>query len=228
FLNLKNKAEQRVFELLNEKFQLFDGVFGASDEVLGAISSGVDFEQRILDIVQTCRTDAEIDAAFNKLQEELAPRIDADMLKARSQLMENVDTSVVRLLKERDGAIKNVLSDFELRLLTLARSELPDARFHTGDLRRFDWNGTTYTTEWPLADERGWKVFRLAVGNLATTLVERSRARALEPATLRFTYSRELHGVMADVAARRGRAGWLNASKLTIGTAGKEIEHMVL
>ena len=47
------KAEQRVFELLNEKFQLFDGVFGASDEVLGVISSGVDFEQRILKIVQT-------------------------------------------------------------------------------------------------------------------------------------------------------------------------------
>ena len=30
FLNRKNAADQRVFELLSEKFRLFDGVFGAS------------------------------------------------------------------------------------------------------------------------------------------------------------------------------------------------------
>ena len=47
FLNRKNAADQRVFQLLAEKFQLFEGVFGASDEVLGAIESGVDFERRI-------------------------------------------------------------------------------------------------------------------------------------------------------------------------------------
>ncbi len=34
FVNRKNEADQRVFQLLNEKFRLFDGVFGASDEVL--------------------------------------------------------------------------------------------------------------------------------------------------------------------------------------------------
>ena len=50
FLNGKNEADQRVLELLSEKFQLFEGVFGASDEVLGAIESGVDFERRINDI----------------------------------------------------------------------------------------------------------------------------------------------------------------------------------
>ena len=42
--------------LLAEKFQLFDGVFGASDEVIGAIESGVDFEKRIVAIYQQCRT----------------------------------------------------------------------------------------------------------------------------------------------------------------------------
>src|SRR6202035_2189801 len=52
FLNLRNRAEQRVYELLSEKFKLFEGVFGASDEVLGAIERGVDIERRILEIVQ--------------------------------------------------------------------------------------------------------------------------------------------------------------------------------
>ena len=44
FLNKANEADQRVYELLDQKFKLFNGVFGASDEVLGSISSGVDFE----------------------------------------------------------------------------------------------------------------------------------------------------------------------------------------
>ncbi|WP_140440593.1 helicase-related protein, partial [Escherichia coli] len=33
FLNQRNQADQRVLELLTEKFNLFDGVFGASDSV---------------------------------------------------------------------------------------------------------------------------------------------------------------------------------------------------
>ncbi len=36
FLHRKNAADQRVYQLLAEKSQLFEGVFGASDEVLGA------------------------------------------------------------------------------------------------------------------------------------------------------------------------------------------------
>ncbi len=44
FLNERNDADKRVHALLTEKFNLFDGVFGASDEVLGTIESGVDFE----------------------------------------------------------------------------------------------------------------------------------------------------------------------------------------
>ena len=38
FLNEKNWADRRIYELLRYKFRLFDGVFGASDDVLGRIS----------------------------------------------------------------------------------------------------------------------------------------------------------------------------------------------
>jgi len=44
-----------VFEILSQKFRLFEGVFGSSDEVLGVIEDGIDFEKRILEIYQTCR-----------------------------------------------------------------------------------------------------------------------------------------------------------------------------
>src|SRR5690606_31559156 len=37
FLNRKNAADRRVYELLDQKFSLFEGVFGSSDEVLGSL-----------------------------------------------------------------------------------------------------------------------------------------------------------------------------------------------
>ena len=85
FLNRKNAADQRVFQLLSEKFQLFEGVFGASDEVLGAIESGVDFEKRIAAIYQHCRKPEEIQTAFDQLQLELSLEINESMTRTRQQ-----------------------------------------------------------------------------------------------------------------------------------------------
>ena len=76
FLNKCNAADQRVYQLLSEKFKLFDGVFGASDEVLGSIESGVDFEKRIADIYLQCRTEDQIQLSFDFLQKELETEID--------------------------------------------------------------------------------------------------------------------------------------------------------
>ena len=39
FINTRNYADVRVFDLLCKKFKLFDDVFGASDEVLGKADS---------------------------------------------------------------------------------------------------------------------------------------------------------------------------------------------
>ena len=47
---MRRTADQRIYELLRYKFKLFDGVFGASDAVLGRIEDGIDFEKRISDI----------------------------------------------------------------------------------------------------------------------------------------------------------------------------------
>ena len=58
----------------SREFKLFEGVFGASDEVLGAIESGVDFEKRIADIYQQCRSPKEIKTAFDQLQASWASR----------------------------------------------------------------------------------------------------------------------------------------------------------
>ncbi|MEX2527034.1 MAG: SNF2-related protein [Gemmatimonadota bacterium] len=99
FLNERNEADRRVLELLTEKFTLFSGVFGASDEVLGSIESGVDFEKRILAIYQECRTPEEIDAAFKKLQTEMDEQIRTRLDETRRQLFEHFDEDVHQRLR---------------------------------------------------------------------------------------------------------------------------------
>jgi superfamily II DNA or RNA helicase len=99
FLNRDNEADKRVYELLDQKFKLFDGVFGASDEVLGAVESGVDFERRIADIYQHCRHPTDIHSAFQQLQLDLAGEINDAMLNARKSLLENFDEEVRERLK---------------------------------------------------------------------------------------------------------------------------------
>jgi hypothetical protein len=124
FLNKRNAADVRVYELLNEKFQLFSGVFGASDEVLGSIGNGVDFEKRIAQIYNECRTTQEIEQAFNELQEELRSEISDKMLKARSALLENFDESVGEKLKTHMAQSLTCLNLFEKRLWALTQYAL--------------------------------------------------------------------------------------------------------
>ena len=94
FLNRQNAADVRVFELLAEKFRLFSGVFGASDEVLGAIESGVDIERRIVSIYQDCRTTEAINAEFQQLQFDLDAQITEVMDDTRRKLLEHFDAEV--------------------------------------------------------------------------------------------------------------------------------------
>ena len=99
FVNTRNQADQRVLELLTDKFNLFNGVFGASDEVLGRIESGIDFEKRILDIYQSCRTPEAIQQAFEALQKELEADISQRLEDTRRLLLEHFDQDIHDLLR---------------------------------------------------------------------------------------------------------------------------------
>ncbi|OZB05030.1 MAG: helicase, partial [Marinobacter sp. 34-60-7] len=87
FVNRKNPADRRVFQLLDEKLKLFEGVFGASDEVLGAIEGSIDIERRIYEIYQNCRTDKDIEYQFDQLQQSLEETLAARETAAREALL---------------------------------------------------------------------------------------------------------------------------------------------
>ncbi|NBV98768.1 MAG: hypothetical protein EBR67_04570 [Proteobacteria bacterium] len=126
FLNKKNAADQRVYELLNNKFKLFEGIFGASDEVLGAISSGIDFEKRIADIYQTCRNPEEINKAFDELQSEFESSIDESFKSAKQKLLENFDEEVREKLKISKSKTENLITKYHKWLWDLTKYYLSD------------------------------------------------------------------------------------------------------
>lgn len=127
FLNKKNAADQRVYALLDEKFRLFDGVFGASDEVLGAVESGVDFEKRIAAIYQKCRSQEQIQFEFDQLQRELESEIAEGQRDAREKLLNNFDQEVIEKVRIQSHGY---LGRFNERLWLLTRYLLaPYARF---------------------------------------------------------------------------------------------------
>lgn len=138
FLNERNEADRRVLELLGEKFNLFNGVFGASDDVLGSIESGVDFEKRILAIYQECRYPHEIEAAFQKLQAEMDESIRARMDDTRRKLFERFDEDVHQRLRIRLADAKAQLDRVGQRFWSLTRFILADRARFDDDALAFD------------------------------------------------------------------------------------------
>jgi|LSQX01.3.fsa_nt_gb SNF2 family DNA or RNA helicase len=71
FLNTENEADKRVYEILSKKFELFEGIFGASDKALEILENGSNFEKEIFDIYQTTNTSMEVKRKFDALDRSL-------------------------------------------------------------------------------------------------------------------------------------------------------------
>lgn len=233
FLNRKNAADQRVFELLSEKFHLFEGVFGASDEVLGAIESGVDFEKRIAAIYQRCRKPHEIQTAFDQLQLELSFEIDASMARTRQQLLENFDDEVREKLRVRDEASKAYLSQYERRLMQLTRHELDghaeflsDASFRLKTLPFAGGREDIPLGLYELLRRSGEAHLYRLNHPLAEALVARAKARELPPADICFDYGQH-GGKVSLLEPLIGKSGWLSLSLFSVESLDQAEDYLI-
>ena len=147
FLNESNAADKRVFELLSQKFKLFEGVFGASDEVLGAIESGLDIEKRIAEIYQSCRTPVEIKNQFDKLQNDLETQISSNMQTTKQKLLENFDKDVHEKLRISLDQSKEYLNKHEKWLWMTSGFALADQATFNENEHSFELNAQIYGTE---------------------------------------------------------------------------------
>ena len=139
FLNTRNAADVRVYELLEHKLRLFEGLFGASNGILGVIDKdGKSFEARINAILQSCRTPQEIEKAFDQLQAALQDEISAKMEETRQAILDHLDEDVRKLLKVDPGEAQTLLSESEQRFMRLTRHVLAEyAQFSDEYPRQF-------------------------------------------------------------------------------------------
>lgn len=226
FLNTRNQADQRVLELLSEKFNLFSGVFGASDEVLGRIESGIDFEKRILKIYETCRHPDDIEQAFNSLQAELEQAINDRIQETQSQLLENFDEDVHDRLKLR-------LNEAEARLDKLGRWFWGTTRFALEKHARFDHDSYAFALKQspesispPVAPGR-YQLIRGATQPdmlahayrlshpLGEWTIETSLSARTPMAQLVFNYSAH-GGKISLIEDLLGQSGWIRLDRLEV------------
>ena len=112
-LNTDNEADRRVYDILSKKFELFEGVFGASDVALGALESGVSFEKRILDIYQNCKNITEVRKAFAALNRQLDLKKNAHAAELRSILLTESKEAKGESLEKTKADIDKYLQDVE-------------------------------------------------------------------------------------------------------------------
>lgn len=237
FLNQRNEADQRVLELLQDKFHLFDGVFGASDQILGRIESGIDFERRIAEIYDQCRSPQAIEAAFAQLRAELDADIQARMQETERLLLEHFDADIHdRLRTHRERAesqldrvsrlfwllTQHVLhgqARFDLNKLSFDLPEPPVAAAPPGTyqlIRKGD-----SVAEKVLEHAR---VYRLT-HPLGEYVLDQGRSAATPQALLRFEY-RSAKPRISVVEQLAGKGGWLQLNLLELDSFQRE-EHLV-
>jgi superfamily II DNA or RNA helicase len=218
FLNKTNAADQRVYQLLDQKFQLFNGVFGASDEVLGAVESGVDFEKRIAAIYQKCRTPIQIAFEFDQLQKELETDIAEGQQDAREKLLDNFDQEVVEKVKMQTH---NVLDRFNRQLWLMTKHVL-DGHAHFEDSNySFTLHDNPFTGETihPGPYRIGKNVEDANTYRAGHPLAQRVLGRAKAAPTpireLMFDLSDSGKNI-AILTPLVGKQGWLRATRLSV------------
>lgn len=225
FLNKRNAADQRVYQLLAEKFKLFEGVFGSSDEVLGVLESGVDIEKRIAEVYQQCRQAEDIKLAFDKLQGELDTQIQSRLAQAQKAIIDNFDEDVAARLKIHEENTHRSMTDRERWLFNTTLYELGNQAVFDKNEPRFEYTGSQaphgyYNFKWPQADIRGDAFYRMD-HTLAQAVIAQAIGRQLPPATITFKYG-AYDGRISALEQYIGMEGWLFLSKLEVQSVNKE------
>ena len=232
FLNLNNEADQRVYELLNVKLRLFEGVFGASDEILGALGNGLDFERKIAEIYQKCRTSQEIQMEFDFIQTRFSSEIEESIRASRKKLLENFDAEVAERLNVFQTASHATIDKLQATLWALTKHELSSQGVF------FDEENLTFQMLNPAApDFVDRKLYAIkSVGRncepygiahpIAQKLIERAAARDLPYRGILFDYENTL-GKITPIETLPKKSGKLMLSKVSIGAEEPE-EHLVI
>jgi SNF2 family DNA or RNA helicase len=229
FLNQRNEADLRVHELLETKFHLFSTLFDTSDDILGLVDGTIDFERRVLEIYQQCRSSEEIKAAFEQLREELDQQIQSRMSETRQMLLDHFDEDVHERLKVRLEGARLQLDRIGRLFWALSRFELQNSAAFDDDALAFELRESPITAARPghyrliqkgRTNIPGEFLYRLN-HPLGEHTVAQGKGHPCPPAEVVFDIS--AHPAKVSVIEQlKGSSGWLTLQHLRIDSLERE------
>lgn len=194
-----------------------------------SIESGVDFESRVLDIYQQCRTTQEIEQAFQRLQAELDQTIQSRLQDTRRILLENFDEDVHARLRTNLLDTRERLDWFSQMFWQVTRHILQekavfDERELTFDLPEPGLNGF-HAGRYHLISKKqpnigGDFLYRLS-HPLGEYVIQTAKEQETPLAAVVFDITN--HPVrIAMVENLKGKTGWLQLQRLVIDSFDRE------
>ena len=234
FLNTRNDADRRILELLTDKFKLFDGVFGASDEILGRISDDLDFEKRILAIYDNCRTPEAITAAFDRLQKEMEDSITATRNLAEERLLQYFDTDVHERFKTCLQQTRKRLDDFQRWFWLASRFALNNYAAFNPQSYRFDLKTAPephlHLGVYSLLKDGGENetaALHRPNTDLGQWCIDQCKTADTPNAEITFNYGGYSGGKISILAQNQGKSGWLSVEKIKIHSQADAFETLL-
>lgn len=121
-INADNEAEVRIYNILNEKFNVFRNVLGAGDDILGTSSEAIHFEKIVNDILNRCKTIKERLKQlklFEKSLDKKTRQLKNERLKRARRLLYRLDPYVREKLTDINNKLPDSFSRYDEDMIHL-------------------------------------------------------------------------------------------------------------
>ena len=217
FLSSTNVVEQRIFELLSTKFRVFNDIFGSSDSILGQLEDGNELQKSIIEVYTKCRTTDEINAAFDKIQEQYKEVIDESMKKTKQDLLDYFDEDLQAYFADVLDLANQSISKYEQLFWRLTKLMLSGVVFDE-ETKTFVYNKTRYCL--PSKNPGGCVDYNMN-SLLGTAVMDAASKVAVRKGHITFDYSNYPYKI-TNIEELKGRTGFLILSKLSIDSFENE------
>lgn len=215
FINEENAVEQRIYDLLSQKFKLFDEVFGVSDSILGTLEEGKDIAKSIIDIYTQCRSNEEINAAFDSLQDQFRDDIDKAIEQTKADLLENFDEDLQAYFTGILSSAQASINEVEKMFWRLTKCVLGSQAEFNDDLWTFTYTGTGKTLTYALREASELQIPYSTQTELGVQVLDAAASITDNSGHIVFDITNYPYNI-STIEALKGKTGYLVLKKLTI------------
>ena len=109
FLNENNFADVRMLQLINKRLLAFQGMFGASDDIIGNFSA--EFEESMAKIMSLARSKADVEKAFTEIQKKYDDEIQTIAKQAKTSLFSSFDAEIYKSVRLTPDYVRDMTNE---------------------------------------------------------------------------------------------------------------------